>query len=127
LPDPRVVASVTGLTLGLAGLVLAALAYTRLNPTVDPLVLLTPLTLALVPLAYNLSRRATVLPRIDITPLATAPLAYAVYYITAVYLKTPGDMVTLVYSITLGASTTLLAVSIATLPRIIQTKLKTHH
>jgi len=118
LPDPRVVVSVIGLALGLAGLALAALAYTTLNPSIDPLALLTPPALALVPLAYDLSRRA----RLDITPLATAPLAYTVYHIASVYLKTPGDMVTLAYSITLGASTTLIAASIATIPRIIQTK-----
>jgi len=118
LLDPRVVVSVIGLALGLAGLVLAALAYTTLNPSIDPLALLTPPALALVPLAYDLSRRA----KLDITPLATAPLAYTVYHIASVYLKTPGDMVTLAYSITLGASTTLLVASIATILRIIRTK-----
>ncbi len=111
--DLRLLVGIVGLVTGLLGLALALIAYATLRPSLDVLALLTPPSLAILVIAYDVAGRL----RVDITPMAAAPLAYTLHHIAAVYLREVEGVESLAYSITLGAATTLIAISITLVAR----------
>ncbi len=111
--EPRLLVGVTGLAAGLVGLALALATYATLRPSLDLIALLTPPSLAILVIAYDLAGRL----RVDITPLAAAPLAYTLHHIAVVYLREVGAVESLAYSITLGSATTMLFLSLALITR----------
>ena len=112
--ESRLLVGVTGLAVGLLGLALALAIYATLRPSLDLVALLTPPSLAILVIAYDLAGRL----RVDITPLAVAPLAYTLYHIAVVYLRGVGAVESLAYSITLGSATTITLLSLLSLALI---------
>jgi hypothetical protein len=106
--ESRLLVGVTGLAAGLLGLALALATYATLRPSLDLTALLTPPSLAILVIAYDVAGRL----RVDITPLAAAPLAYALHHIAVVYLREVGAVESLAYSITLGSATTITLLSL---------------
>ncbi len=111
--ESRLLVGVTGLAAGLVGLALALATYATLRPSLDLVALLTPPSLAILVIAYDLAGRL----RVDITPLAAAPLAYTLHHIAVVYLREVEAVESLAYSITLGSATTMLFLSLAFITR----------
>jgi hypothetical protein len=111
--ESRLLVGVTGLASGLVGLALALATYATLRPSLDLVALLTPPSLAILVIAYDVARRL----RVDITPLAAAPLAYTLHHIAMVYLREVEAVESLAYSITLGSATTMLFLSLAFITR----------
>jgi hypothetical protein len=64
-------------------------------------------------IAYDVAGRL----KVDITPLATAPLAYTLHHIAVVYLREVGAVESLAYSITLGSATTITLLSLTLITR----------
>jgi hypothetical protein len=111
--ESRLLVGVTGLTAGLLGLALALATYATLRPSLDLTALLTPPSLAILVIAYDVAGRL----RVDITPLAAAPLAYTLHHIAIVYLREVEAVESLAYSITLGSATTMMLLSLALITR----------
>ena len=111
--ESRLLVGVTGLAVGLLGLALALATYATLRPSLDPVALLTPPSLAILVIAYDVAGRL----KVDITPLAAAPLAYTLHHITIVYLREVEAVESLAYSITLGSATTIMLLSLAFITR----------
>jgi hypothetical protein len=109
--EPRLLAGIIGLTGGLLGLAIATYTYLTLKPGLDLVALLTPPALVTLVIAYDITGRF----KVDLTPIAAAPLAYTLHHTAAIYLREAEAVDVLAYSITLGASITLLTISPAIL------------
>lgn len=105
----RLALNTVALVGGLLGLATSLLAYNLLKPDVDIIALLTPPAIAIIPIVYDLSRGL----KVDLTPLTSTPLAYAAYHLTVTYVRQAENPLPLVYSITLGASLTLITITLA--------------
>ncbi len=111
--ESRLLVGVAGLAVGLLGLALALAIYATLRPSLDIIALLAPPSLAILVIAYDLAGRL----RVDITPLAAAPLAYTLRHMAVVYLREVEAVESLAYSITLGSATTITLLSLALITR----------
>ena len=105
--ESRILAGVIGFTGGLLGLAVVTYTYLTLKPGLDAVALLTPPALVILVIAYDITGRF----KVDLTPIAAAPLAYTLHHIAAIYLREVEAVDALAYSITLGASITLLVMS----------------
>lgn len=93
----------------LALIVVSAIMYIAARPKLDLILVAAPLTCSIAILtAEYLSGKL----RVDLTPLGFAPSAYTLYYVVTEYLREVGGPLTLSYSILLGSTIAIAALTI---------------
>ena len=90
---------------------MVSVSHITLKPNLDLIALLVPPSLTILILTYYTTTKL----KLDLTPIAAAPLAYTLNHITITYIRELGDMLTLAHSIITGATITLLTISPITL------------
>ncbi len=104
--------SVVAVTLAL--LAVSTAMYVAAKPKIDFILVAAPLASSIaIIVAEYLSGEL----KIDLTPLGSAPTAYTLYYATAVYLKQAWEPLTISYSILLGSTIAITALTIILLTR----------